>query len=187
MYKINLNTKSYKIIPEGINPYYNLTYLELEIRNTIEKEIGVIYFFQEELPNCDSKYWKNNNGIIEEMNNIDKINVDSIKELDDKIINSSWKYPQKPIRLSGAVNLFFTGGDYAALMNQLIMRDSIKYYQYNEFDDTGIIYFDYLELLNGLFSLNEETQIISCNDNRLTVEQLYDTGYAQTEDRIYKV
>ncbi len=82
MYKITKITDNFEIkgIKDGIDPEFNLTYLEIEIRNTVQSSINKTVFFQEIIPNCNVKYWKIENNTVVEMSESEKEYIDK-KEL----------------------------------------------------------------------------------------------------------
>lgn len=80
MYKIKNITSGYLsiLIQDGTDPKTGLTYLEIEVRNTKKSTIGVSSFFQETIPNCETKYWKVENKIVVEMSESEKEYVDKL-------------------------------------------------------------------------------------------------------------
>ena len=76
MYKINLQQKTSEKIKEGFFKDTELTYLQVAIKNTPAKLIGVSVFFQEDIPECLPKYWKNSDGVVVEMTAEEKKVVD---------------------------------------------------------------------------------------------------------------
>jgi hypothetical protein len=167
MYKIDLINKKSRLIQEGNHPEFGYSFLEYEKRITVENEIGNIYFFQETLPGCDSKYWINNNGIIVEMSDLEKSIIDSKLALEQKIKDSEWAYPDRPIRITITQELCLTGGDYAAYANDFkLLR---KPYEIVGTNESFRAYLQEVPVSVG-FSLHDG--IISSTDSRLLVEQL---------------
>ena len=93
MYKITKIDNSFQVknIQDGIDTDYNITYLELEIRNTVANSINKSVFFQENIPECNVKYWKIQSNLVVEMTAIEKEYIDKKEVYEAKKIEFKGK------------------------------------------------------------------------------------------------
>jgi hypothetical protein len=92
MYKITKQSVfTFFKIKDGIDPNLNLSYYEIELRNTKQYELNLIVFFQDNIPNCETKYWKIENNIVIEMSVSEKQYVDNLEIYEAKKIEFKGK------------------------------------------------------------------------------------------------
>ncbi len=176
MYKITAITNNFhkELIPTGLDPRTRDPQLSYEITWQIDVKtslIGSKYFFQNTIPDCDSKYWKNENGIVVEMTTAEKVIVDEKIIIEQKIISQSWdaEFTGKGLRITLPSELTDYGQDYFPLSHKLKVEDTDYIFDH---DNSVIKVYpnNVKKSYCGGFSIVNDN--IICADPRLTVEWL---------------
>lgn len=160
MYKIDFLTKTYIEIENPDEIVEGKTRIEWEKINTIEKEIGTRYFFQDNIPTIDSNYWTIRDNSVVEMDSIEK------KAKDRLIFEHEWQFKLYPIRIIINKNLVKKGKKFHEMALDLILEGTPNYRN----NDNLVVYLKFVNISDGFFLT--ENQTLLCKDVDIQVEQL---------------
>lgn len=160
MYKIDFLTKTYIEIENPDEIVEGKTRLDWAKINTIEKEIGTRYFFQENIPTIDANYWTIRDNSVVEMDSIEK------KAKDRLIFENEWELKLYPIRIIIDKNLVKKGKKFHEMALDLILEGTPNYRNY----DNLVVYLKFVNISDGFFLT--ENQTLLCKDVDIQVEQL---------------
>lgn len=172
--KQNIDFSVYEI-PQGIDERFGWTWLETEIKNTIESDYGITIFFQEAIPNCESKYWKVDNNIVVEMSVSEKEYKDK-QLLYEQTKSDQRNYRYKIMILSDPESIYVMGVTYWAAkttpgvpefdFNYIVLDkwiNSRKGYTMDQYAD------DYGQIIVLCNELDDSFLAMIENDNRFTL------------------
>ena len=162
MYKITKqgNDFSYKQIKNGVDERFGWAWLETEIKDTPENKINVSVFFQETIPQCETKYWKTENNIVVEMSADEKEYVDKKEIYEAKKI----EFQGKRFKITVATlseedtGFMYVLANYPQLQAYCNSQKSII----TEIDQNTLTSFAHLDELTGYFDniINSDDRFI---------------------------
>ena len=173
MYIINIQTITAKevINPDAKYKDTDLTNLDFEWLSIKQSERDVIYFKQNELPNCDPKYDTIVNNQIVEMTTEQKTAKDLQLEIERKIVEWGWLYPDRQIRATVKTKLTYTDPLYENFSSRMLRMNvpSVMTEGTTIEDDTTTAYIRRAQKTDGFYL---EHGIIKHPDPRMFLEQL---------------